>query len=68
MTDKDNYVYEETLYGFRWGPVYVERACSDEKGGVVIRIATGPIGESKNAVHIRVSPKGRTLTVEDIRK
>ena len=59
----NGYDLEENQYGFRWGPMWVGRACGDENGGVVLRVATGAIGGGK-AVYIRVSPKGRTITVE----
>jgi hypothetical protein len=59
------YSYKETPYGFRWGPMWVERAASDEKGGVVLRVATAPAGEGAGRViYIRVSPRGQSVTVE----
>ena len=57
--------FEFTKYGFRWGPVHVDRCCSDKIGGVVVRISNAPFPEScKRYVDVRVSPKGRVMQVE----
>ena len=48
---------QETKYGFKWGPVTVERCTSDPKFGVIIT-ATTP----KGRVHLRVTPSGLIRT------
>lgn len=45
-----------TLYGFRWGPVEVIRVAQDDRLGYVLHVQT-----DKDAVEIRVTPKGRVL-------
>jgi hypothetical protein len=45
--------HEEKQFGFRWGPVTIERCISDPKFGVVLT-ATTP----KGRVHLRVTPTG----------
>lgn len=47
---------EETDYGFRWGPVAVERVLSDPKFGVLLSLAT-----RKHKIELRVTPGGRIL-------
>jgi hypothetical protein len=47
------YLREITPYGFKWGPVEVQRWCSDDKGGVVIGLIT-----KRESVEIRVTPTG----------
>jgi len=53
---------ERTTYGFRWGPMEVERLVSDHRGGVLIAIRTG-----HKRVEIRVSPKGNKIDVGEVR-
>ena len=50
-----------TRYGFRWGPLRVERIISDPKWGVVLRIGT-----DREQWEVRVSPKGRRMTVTQL--
>jgi hypothetical protein len=45
----------QTRYGFTWGPVSVERVCSD-KTGVYFYIAT-----KKNSMNIRITPGGKIV-------
>lgn len=45
--------YEETKYGFRYGPAIVERTASDEKAGVLLAIRT-----PRKRLEIRVTPSG----------
>jgi hypothetical protein len=45
--------YKETRYGFEYGPMEVERACSDDKWGVVITLKT-----PKEHITIRSTPTG----------
>ena len=60
MTD-----FELTRYGFRWGPMHVDRCCSDKRGGVVLRVSSKPFPEScERYVDIRVSPGGKILDAE----
>ena len=54
------FVFEQ--YGFRWGPLMVQRTCSDPKGGIVITVLA-----ACGAVEIRVSPKGRKMDAEPLR-
>lgn len=57
--------FEKTPYGFRWGPMHVDRCCSDERLGVVLRVSVKPFPEScERYVDIRVSPKGSKIQVE----
>jgi hypothetical protein len=52
----------QTKYGFQYGEALVERVMSDDKYGVVIRVAAAsdPYGKY---VDVRVSPKGRLVRV-----
>ena len=57
--------FELTQYGFRWGPMHVDRCCSDERFGVVLRVSVKPFPEScERHVDIRISPKGGVISVE----
>lgn len=56
----NRYPLTQTRYGFRWGPVTVERTATDEKWGVVVTVKG-----ATEQVDIRVSPAGRTLTVSE---
>jgi hypothetical protein len=49
--------HAETQYGFKWGAAEVSRTLSDERGGVVVTIAT----TAGQVVHVRVTPSGRIL-------
>lgn len=53
----------ETRYGFDWGPMTVERVASDPKWGVVVLVKPSG-GDYDDAVYVRVSPKGRSITVQ----
>jgi hypothetical protein len=56
--------FELTKFGFRWGPLHVDRCCSDKIGGVVLRVSVEPFPKScERNVEIRVSPKGRVMQV-----
>jgi len=50
--------YRETLYGFEYGAMRIERIASLPSGHAVICIKT----ESRE-IHLTASPKGRRLTV-----
>ncbi len=54
----DNYRYSHTRTGFQWGPARISRLCSDDKGGVYLRIE----GKTEG-VTIRVTPKGHRVQV-----
>jgi len=55
--EKDrHFPLEHIKYGFRWGPMTVERVISDPEWGVVVRIST-----PHRALEIRASPAGRKL-------
>jgi len=43
----------QTLYGFIWGPLEIERCCSDPKWGVLITLST-----DKEKIEIRSTPTG----------
>lgn len=43
----------ETTYGFKWGPVSVERLASEDKFGVVLLIET-----ERGRLEVRVTPSG----------
>ena len=45
--------YEDIPYGFRWGPLEIERVGSFEKWGVVLELKT-----PKQSLLIRVTPSG----------
>lgn len=47
-------------WGFRWGPLLIQRVASDPKYGVVIWV-----GSEHKQYEVRVSPKGRTVTVHE---
>lgn len=49
----------QTTYGFRWGPLLVERCMSDKRAGIVVTVSG-----ATHYVHIRVSPGGRALSVD----
>lgn len=44
---------ENTKFGFWWGPMLVERTCSDEKWGAIVSIKG-----AREVVEIRVTPSG----------
>lgn len=48
---------EETKYGFRWGPMEIQRLMSDDKIGVVISVMT-----DDDEMEIRCTPKGKRIT------
>jgi hypothetical protein len=45
---------EETVFGFRWGPVTVERCVSDPKWGVQLSLTT-----ERWTLEVRIMPTGR---------
>lgn len=51
---KDDFRYEDTRFGFKWGPMGVVRITSDPKYGVVIGIET-----PTDRVDVRSTPSGR---------
>lgn len=53
-----DYELTETKYGFRWGPLTVERLISDPKFGVLIEVST-----PMQRMEIRSSPQGSKLEV-----
>jgi hypothetical protein len=51
----------ENDYGFRWGPLVVQRVCHDaKKFGYVLSVET----DAGKQIEIRVSPKGTKIEVE----
>lgn len=50
---------EMTDYGFRWGPLEVERATSHPKFGVFLTLRT----DMGREVTVRVSPTGRVMKI-----
>jgi len=48
-----NFPYQETPYGFQWGPVLIERCASDPKWGVILTLKT-----QKGTAEVRVTPSG----------
>jgi len=54
-------VVQETTYGFRFGPMLVERVIHDERIGYVV--VARPEGAHEPKVEIRVSPSGRVWDV-----
>ena len=54
---------ETTRYGFIYGPAHVERMCDGERLGVYIAIVT-----EYETMEIRVTPKGKHISVYDHRK
>ena len=50
---KPTYELTETQFGFLWGPVKVERCCSDPKFGVVLVLIT-----NRGQFQVRVTPTG----------
>ena len=57
--------YEETTYGFNWGPLEVNRLMSDPKGGFVMEVRT-----PYQVLEIRASPSGKVIStaVKPLRK
>lgn len=54
----------EEKYGFRWGPLVVQRSCHDERRlGYVLSIKT----DAGKEIEIRVSPRGTKIQVDKIR-
>lgn len=51
----------ETQFGFKFGPLRVERMAYDDKLGWVIDVR--PLDSYKPRVIVRVSPKGKNWTV-----
>jgi hypothetical protein len=49
----DGFGLDETRYGFRWGPVDIERTASDPKWGVVLYLRT-----PRQCIEVRVTPTG----------
>lgn len=54
----NDFILEETKYGFRWGPLEIMRMVSDPKFGVVISLMT-----ETEEMEIRCTPKGKRMTV-----
>ena len=50
--------YQETQYGFEWGPVTVTRLLSDSKGGYLLQIST-----PSRVMEIRATPHGKKLLI-----
>ena len=55
-----NFPFNETRYGFDWGPLKIERVFSHPKHGVVVRI-----GSEHQQFEVRVSPKGQNVNVNE---
>lgn len=55
-----------TRYGFRWGPMLVERMAQIEGRGYVVSIR-GPKGYSGPEVQVYVSEKGRSIRAYPLR-
>ena len=50
----------EKDYGFRWGPLVMQRVCHDEKKmGYLLAIET----DAGQSIEIRVTPKGAKIEV-----
>lgn len=55
--------HTETQYGFEYGPVLVERCCSDEKKGwVVINITTK---KHPNGIKVYVTKSGKVVIYDN---
>ena len=55
--------FEQTQYGFRWGPLEVTRLCSEEKHGCWLRVQG-----VKQFIDVRVTKGGRVRLVSPISK
>ena len=53
----------ETKYGFRWGPVRVERFASFPRDGDKISRCIGITSDTGQVLHVYVSPTGRSVRV-----
>ncbi len=51
-----------TRYGFRYGPIEVERTCSLPTGRHVVTVKVG-----RHRVQVKASPKGRNIHVEQFK-
>jgi len=51
--ERTGFTLKELPYGFRWGPVTIERTMSDPRFGVILQIKTG-----RQTKEIRVTPSG----------
>jgi hypothetical protein len=51
-----NFPFNETRYGFDWGPLKIERIASDPKFGVVVFV-----GSEREQYELRVTPKGNKV-------
>ncbi len=47
----------ETPYGFKWGPMEVQRTATDPKYGYILLIHS----KGGGTMQVRVSPKGRSI-------
>ena len=54
----NDFKLEQTAYGFIWGPMDLERTCSDPKFGITLTLKS-----DHREVEVRMSPKGRRATV-----
>ena len=52
-------LFEVTQYGFKWGPLEIERAIADDKLGYVLTVRT-----RTETLDVVTSPKGRKLAVQ----
>lgn len=56
-----DFEFEWTNFGFRWGPMLVERDSSDPRLGVVLHVET-----IHKALEIRATPGGRKLDLCEV--
>jgi len=62
--DSNAYLFETTDYGFKWGPMYVDRCCSDDRHGVLLRVSNKLFPyDARRYVDIRISPSGKVIAV-----
>jgi hypothetical protein len=54
---------EHTEYGFKWGPIVVERTCHVEGVGYVLEIRT-----NYKVMQVNISEKGRKITPMPVRQ
>ncbi len=57
---RKGFKFEETRYGFKWGPLDISRAVSDERWGVVLVLKT-----PRQSFQLRVTPSGLVRFTED---
>lgn len=56
------FTHTDIPYGFRWGPLHVERVASDELTfGAVVEV-----GSDRDRFHVRVSPAGRRVQITQV--